>query len=161
MTQQRRSADSALSEVAGLGDALGFHAVAGSPDMFKAIKELLGSAGTNLEEMMARTRLDDEQRSAIVIQTQKALAIDGLKLAEKSTYRSAVKTEFNYLQMSAPMRGVHLRALTEIPGDGDARFEITSALTGGLFARAGTAAKGLVNGIRGIGRRRASEKLSE
>lgn len=162
MSMQEQIPDSVVAEMAGLGDAIGFHPGVGSPDMYKAIKDLLGSAGSNLEEMMARTRLDDEQRSAIVIQTQKAFAIDGLKKQEKSNYVGAVVTQFRYGDMSAPMRGVHLRALTEIPGDGDARFEITSALTGGLFARGGAAAKGIMNGIRGIGRRKAqAEKLTQ
>jgi hypothetical protein len=151
-----------ISEVQGLGDAIGWHPANMNSDMFKAIKELLGSAGTNLEEMMARTRLDDDQRSAIVIQCQKALAIEGLKLREKKNHQVPIATQFPFEKMSAALRGVYLRGITEIPGDGDARFEITSALTGGLFARGGAAAKGMLSGLRGMGRRRAQqEKLSQ
>ncbi len=153
--------DGVVSEIASIGDALGWHPQQQNPDAFKAIKELLGSAGTNFEEMMARTRLDDAQRSAIVMQSQKAWAIEHIRLTEKPTHKTTLKTEFDYMRMSAPLRAVHLRALSEIPGDGEARYEITSALTGGLFGRAGSAAKGLMSGIRSIGRRRAEgDKLS-
>ncbi len=152
--------NSTVEDLAGIGDAIGWHPSSQNPDAFKAIKELLGSAGENFEEMMARTRLDDPQRSAIVMESQKALAIESLRKKELPTYKGAVKTQFEYSSMTAPMRAVHLRALSEIPGDGEARYEITSALTGGAFGKTGGTAKGIWSSIRGIGRRRSQEKLS-
>ena len=153
--------DDVLSNVSGMDNVFGWEPQTGSNDIFRAIGGLLGEPGSSYEKLVVRSRIPNDLASAMVIQQSKSFALLAAKKRENiRKFKNPIPSDFDYMAMPASQRALVLRTVMEMSGDGEGRYEMTSALTGGAFGRAKALAGKAMGAITGMGRRRANEKLA-